>query len=496
MERFANRKLLSVLLVVCLMAACTRLERNASPAPAPTDRAPMAIVMAAELAVARGDIARASTLYDRTAERLSDVEVIARGARLALRAGDMAAASRLGGRWVALAPDSGEARRLQGLVSLRRGNTERAIDRFLEGLPTDPGDRDAVIDRLGQRLRDSALPPEALDVMRAVAASAPQSEGAQLALARLAIHRDQPAVALEVVASVLASRPESRNARLIRADALLELDRIDEALAVFRALLAESPDNEALGFEYARALMAGNRDSQALEQFRSLVEAGTTRLQLLNAAVVVALRSGDDDLALTALQRLRATNAPLGRRSLLLEGRLLRRLDRLEESLDVFDLALQPRPDDAELRYARAMTRFAAGDLEGGEADLRHVLRDNPDNPEALNALGYVLVDQTDRIREGAKLIERAYEIRPDAPAIVDSMGWAAFRQGRLEEALGFLERAHERTNGDPEIAAHLGEVLWVLDRRDEARTVWRDAQQAFDGDHPVLEETMERLDQ
>ena len=496
MERFANRKLPSALLVVCLMAACAPLERERPPATDPAERAPMAVVMAAELAVARGEVGQASALYDGVAQRLSDVEVVARGARLALRADDMAAADRLAERWVALAPQSGEAKRLQGLVSLRRGDTEAAIDRFLAGLPTDPGDRDAAIDRLGQRLRDSALPAEALDAMRAIAASAPQSEGAQLALARLAIHRDRPAVALEAVESVLASRPQSRSARLIRADALMALDRVDDALAVFRTLLAESPDNEALRFEYARALMARDRDAQALDQFRSLVEAGTTRPRLLNATVMLALRSGDDDLALTALQRLRATNAPLGRRSLLLEGRLLRRLDRLEESLEVFDRALRPRPDDSELRYTRAMTRFAAGDLEGGEADLRRILREDPDNPEALNALGYVLVDQTGHIREGAALIERAYAMRPDVPAIIDSMGWAAFRQGRPDEALGFLERAHELTNGDPEIAAHLGEVLWALDRRDEARRIWRESQQAFDGEHPVLEETMERLDQ
>lgn len=508
MERFANqesfrarqrlcwRRRLGGLLVVGLVAACAPLERDQTPVTESAERSPMAIVMAAELAMARGEIDQAGALYGRIADRMRDGEVVARGARLALRANDMPAAGRLADRWVSLAPDSAEAKRVQGLVRLHQGDTEAAVSRFMEALPTDPGSRDAAIDRLGQRLQDSRLPPEAIEVMRAVAASAPASAGGPLALARLAMARDRPVVALEAVESVLARDPASRSARLIRADALMALDRAGEAFAAFRALLAEAPDNEALRYEYARALVSRDREAEALVQFRSLIEAGATRPRLLNAAVVLALRAGDDSLALTALQRLRATSGPLSRRSLLLEGRLLRRLDRLEESLDVFDRGLRDRPDDVELRYARAMARFAADDRDGGEADLRLILRDHPDNPEALNALGYVLVDQTGQVREGAVLIERAYEIDPESPAIVDSMGWARFRQDRPDEALAFLERAHEMANGDPEIAAHLGEVLWALGRRDAARTVWLEAQEAFGGDHPVLEETMERLDQ
>jgi tetratricopeptide (TPR) repeat protein len=506
MERFANRKAcgdrrprrwrraLSAVLIALLLTACAPLARDAERTGEAGAASPMAAVMAAELAVARNDAGRAVTLYDGVGERLRDADVLERGARLALQAGALPAASRLAGHWVREAPDSLAARRVQGLIRLQRGDIEGAVVRLGESLPEAPGARDAAISQLAQRLRDGAFPTESLGVMQAVLDSVPDSEAARLALAQLAISRDRPRLALESVAAVPADAEPSIAARLLRADALLLLDRADEAFAIFRRLLATSPENDGLRFEYGRALLDAGREDQAVPVFQALVESGSQRPRVLNTAVVLGLRSGDDRLALTALRRLRRADRALTARSLLLEGRLLRRLDRPEESRAVFNRGVRAHPDHVALRYARAMARIEAGDRVGGEADLRAIIADDPAHAEALNALGYTLVDQTERIDAGAELIERAYQLRPDAPAIIDSMGWAAYRQGRNEAALEFLRRAHELTDGDAEIAAHLGEVLWTLGRRDAARAVWRAA--VLEGtDQPVLEATMERLD-
>jgi tetratricopeptide (TPR) repeat protein len=109
------------------------------------------------------------------------------------------------------------------------------------------------------------------------------------------------------------------------------------------------------------------------------------------------------------------------------------------------------------------------------ERDLRRILVDDPDHVDALNALGYTLADRTDRLEEAYRFVQRALELRPDEPAILDSMGWVLYRMGEVDAAEPYLRKALEQ-NFDAEIAAHLGEVLWELDRRDEARDVWRRA--------------------
>ena len=103
------------------------------------------------------------------------------------------------------------------------------------------------------------------------------------------------------------------------------------------------------------------------------------------------------------------------------------------------------------------------------------MVKNEPNNAEALNALGYTMVDLTHRIAEGKQYIEKALKLKPDDPAILDSMGWAYYRLGQHQKALQYLQQAFTRLK-DPEIAAHLGEVLWVTGNKEQARQIWDEA--------------------
>ena len=84
----------------------------------------------------------------------------------------------------------------------------------------------------------------------------------------------------------------------------------------------------------------------------------------------------------------------------------------------------------------RAMVaRKARQDRRGRSAGLRRVVEVKPDDAQALNALGYTLVDRTPRTSEGFALIEKAYKLSPEDPFILDSMGWAFYRLGNLDDA-------------------------------------------------------------
>ncbi|MBK8285173.1 MAG: tetratricopeptide repeat protein [Ahniella sp.] len=111
----------------------------------------------------------------------------------------------------------------------------------------------------------------------------------------------------------------------------------------------------------------------------------------------------------------------------------------------------------------------------GAEGDLRRLLEIDPDNADALNALGYTLADNTRRYDEALVLIERAMRLKPDDAAILDSMGWVKFRLGELDEAVTLLRAAYAK-QAEAEIAAHLGEALWRKGEREEATLIWREA--------------------
>src|SRR5215813_6912965 len=91
-------------------------------------------------------------------------------------------------------------------------------------------------------------------------------------------------------------------------------------------------------------------------------------------------------------------------------------------------------PDSTDLPYDRAMVAEKLDRLDEVESRLKRVIELKPDNAQALNALGYTLVDRTQRAAEGMRLIEKALALAPADPFILDSMGWAHFRLGNLDE--------------------------------------------------------------
>jgi tetratricopeptide (TPR) repeat protein len=207
-------------------------------------------------------------------------------------------------------------------------------------------------------------------------------------------------------------------------------------------------------------------------------------------------QTGQTPKALELLHQLQARNGDDGKQlgdEYLMEAEILSRHERGDEALAAYERGLQALPDDPRLLYARALLNDDLGNIDAAIGDFRRLLALQPDNAEALNALGYTLADRTKEQSEALKLIEKALTLKPDEPAIIDSMGWVQYRLGNLAEAIKRLRTAFAK-QPDPEIAAHLGEVLWVSGQKDEARKVWAQGRKK-DAKNKVLLETMKRLE-
>jgi tetratricopeptide (TPR) repeat protein len=169
------------------------------------------------------------------------------------------------------------------------------------------------------------------------------------------------------------------------------------------------------------------------------------------------------------------------------KGEILTEKNRYDDAMKVYDAALASGEYHSDLLYTRAMLAERMGRTDVLEKDLRTIIAKEPENSQALNALGYTLADSTKRYDEALALITRALEISPKDFYILDSMGWVLYRLGRLDEAVSYLEKARELRN-DPEVAAHLGEVLWVKGDRAAAEKTWEAALRDTPNDKKLLE--------
>lgn len=173
------------------------------------------------------------------------------------------------------------------------------------------------------------------------------------------------------------------------------------------------------------------------------------------------------------------------------EAEILVNQENLQEAMRIYDRALESGYN-SDLLYSRAMLAEKLDRLDILEADLRRIIKREPENAMALNALGYTLADKTDRYTEALELIDAALEINPHDHFILDSKGWILYRLGRLDDAILYLKRAMDIIP-DAEIAAHLGEVLWIKGDKREALKIWEAALKETP-DNDTLQDVIQRF--
>jgi tetratricopeptide (TPR) repeat protein len=166
-----------------------------------------------------------------------------------------------------------------------------------------------------------------------------------------------------------------------------------------------------------------------------------------------------------------------------------KRYPQAEARLAAADEAL---PDDPEILYDYAMAAEKNGHYDLMEGKLRQLIKEQPDNPQAYNALGYSMADRNEHLDEAEKLIEKASSLAPNDAFIMDSLGWVKYRRGDTTDAEKILRRAYD-LQPNAEIGAHLGEVLWNSGDQVKALAAWRDARK-LEPDNDTLVKTLRRF--
>ena len=340
------------------------------------------------------------------------------------------------------------------------------------------------------------------------------------------LQRQSNALALKRLTAFLERYPKAREVRMTYARILVAERLYTEARVEFQTLSKDFPDNVDVVFavgvlslqlqDYAlaeanfkRLLVLPYRDKNAArmylgqiaEEQKNYVEAlrwydeVTGGEQYLKAQIRHALvlnKQGNLDAARAFLRQIDADSDQARVQLLLTEAQLLRDANRPREAFDLIGHALDSMPDQPELLYDYAMLAEKLDRVDLLETNLKKLISLQPDHAHAYNALGYSLADRNLRLPEAQVLIEKAQQLAPDDPFIIDSMGWVMYRLGKHQQALEFLRKAYA-ARPDAEIAAHLGEVLWVAGEQREAEKIWVEAAKKTP-DNEALNSTIKRF--
>lgn len=493
----------------------------------------------AEIAGQRGQMATAAEVYFDLAKNTRDPRIVRRAAEVALYARQYPTALEASRMWVAIDPQAKEAQRMLATLLLASGRVDelavnlsqdlaqagqRAGDLLIQQYRgfASYSDKAAVKRLFDQLTQPYAALPESHFVRAQTALAVNDKVGAMnevdqaLALrptwesaALLKAGLLEPGTAqIDFLKRFLVANPSAHEVRLGYARTLVAEKRYDDARKEFETLLRlnpESPDvlfavgilslhlndvataekhlkhfmtlgrgeQDAARFYLGQIAEQAGRNDEALDWYRA-VAAGEQKVPAHVRAAQLLVQQNKLDEAREQIAIARAST-PTDTRLITAEAQLLREGGRFTEGYALLSAALEAQPDDPDLLYETALAAEKLNETATMERHLRRLIKLKPDDALAYNALGYSLVDRNVRLAEAMQLIDKALALKPDDPFILDSKGWALFRQGRANEALTTLQKAYA-LKPDAEIAAHIGEVLWSLGRHDEAIKLWRDA--------------------
>jgi len=507
-------------------------------------------VFLGELALQRNDPKTGVQQYANAAQSSNDPTLSQYATLLAYKDGDDSLALDLTHHWRQLAPQDNSARHLEAVLNTRLGNVNAAVSEFESLLQDTPGENLQLIsDLLGQESdarqglavmqKLVASHPQSAQAHFALAQLAMHYQHAPLAIdeARRALTL-QPdwdqALALEAQALLAAgnnsealqllrtrarAQPDNTRVHLAYAAVLAQTGQSTLAQAEFTTIIKQHPDNPEALYSLGLLALQNNRLTTADDYFTHLLKTGQrnndARYFLGNTAELtkrypealqwyqqvnagrnwlpaqisvarVLMSQKKPDAARSYIDDIVGMDPDDGVQFRIAEAQLFSEAGDNKTALLVFDQGLMENPGNLDLLYARALLRENAGDALAAENDLRQILAVQPDNADALNALGYMLVVHSTRYQEARTYIEKALQLKPGDPAIIDSMGWVEYRLGNYPQALSYLRKAYAQL-ADPEVAAHLTEVLWVSGDKQEARHIWSSALKQHPGDAALL---------
>jgi tetratricopeptide (TPR) repeat protein len=128
-----------------------------------------------------------------------------------------------------------------------------------------------------------------------------------------------------------------------------------------------------------------------------------------------------------------------------------------------FEEGIRYNPNNADLHFNLATVYDKLNRFDDVVRALQTALRLDPHHAEALNYLGYTYADRGINVEEALALTQQAVALKPNNGYYVDSLGWAFYKLGRLDEALLQIRRA----------AALVGEILDGKNMFQEAREAW-----------------------
>lgn len=394
----------------------------------------------AEIAVARGKLPLAASLYADLAKSTRDPRLARRAAEIAFHAKLGPAAIGAARLWLELEPESAQARQYLWSLLATSGRNDELAEALTEAVKAEANTGAALLqlNRLLVGGKDRQAVMHIVDKVTAPYLSLPE---ARFARAQAAASAREELRAMAEIDELLKLKPDWPPAILVKAQLLARSP--EKALEVLDGYLqrqAASPSGD-IRLARARLLVELRRFTEARDAFAALLKEQPDNPDIIYALGLLSMQLDDDVAAEAHLRRLLAMGYAEDDSVRFYLGQLVADGGRIDDALELYDGI----PEKSS-RYAPAQAKAAellrnSGRLDDALAKLRNAAAASAEMRSALVVAQGQLLAEAGREQEGLDLLSRALAAHPDDPMLLYEVGMMEERAQRYEAMEGHLRR-------------------------------------------------------
>ncbi len=336
-------------------------------------------------------------------------------AGIALAQGDNDVATRWMEQASEASPDNLPAALQLGLHYLRVNQPKKSLA-LAKKLQIADGENLSVVELLARASLANNDKEAALDNFQKLAARMPDSAAAQLQLAQMYVAMQDNKAAEAALKKALTIQQDLVEAKIAQARLAAQAGREDQALKITRDIQRQH-DKLSVGFELEGDLLIQKDPAAAAKAYDKALEKQESS-QLMIKLHETLTRGKNEKQA--------------------------------EKRIDDW---LKKHPTDAITRTYLAGIYLGKTQYDPAIKQYQAILAQHPEHAATLNNLAWIYQQQKNPA--ALEYAEKAHQQAPDAPAIMDTLGWILIEQGQTQRGVALLEKAVKAVPEAAEIRYH-----------------------------------------
>jgi putative PEP-CTERM system TPR-repeat lipoprotein len=389
-----------------------------------------------------------------------------------------------------LAPGDRHAMVNLAKLEIEAGNLERARNLLREVIESYPQDEQAVLLLVDveRRLGDQQA---AAQVLEQAVTRTPGAASLRMALAEQYYRTGELTRVLEITNDLTSEQLQNHPAILeLRGKAQERLGDPVAARSTFQRWTQLAPESAPAHYQYANSLAKTGERERAMTMLEQAVQLDPGYLPARIGEIKMQVHSGEVDVAKKTLAKLKTdfgdhpevlgiegwfalgtgdfTTAerafstalktrPSSQTTILLSRALLGQ-QKKDEAVTVLQDWLNTNPRDLAVQLELADNYLTHDNHKAAIASYERVLELSPNNTKALNNLAWLSQDRD--LEKSIEYAEKALELQPNDPLVLDTYGMLLLKQGDIMKAGKMLQRAADRAPDDLTIQLHLAQLL------------------------------------